>query len=269
MNENNLTPILYLPHGGGPLPIMGECSHASMIEFLKTVPAQLGDPKAILLISAHWEENQATITSGAAPELIYDYSGFPPETYRYKYPAPGAPCLAEALAELLLSKGIDSHCSPTRGFDHGMFIPLMLMYPDANIPCIQLSLLNSLDPQAHIDIGKALAPLREQGVLIVGSGLSFHNMAAMRQADAEGMELSIAFDHWLIESCCSASLSNVERERRLSHWKQAPNAEYCHPREEHLLPLHVCFGAASVANSAGQVVYNDLFAGKRISAFSW
>lgn len=262
-----LAPVLYIPHGGGPMPLLGEPSHRHLVDFLQRVPASLATPEAIVVISAHWEEPQPTITGGERPELIYDYSGFPPESYRFQYPAPGAPELANRLCALLAAAGLAPQMDTRRGFDHGLFVPLLLMYPQAGIPCIQLSLLGSLDAAAHIALGKALAPLRRERVLIVGSGFSFHNMRAFftspHGTPDQGNE---SFQQWLIATCTESSLSPGEREQRLVAWETAPHARYCHPREEHLLPLHVCYG---MAQTQAQLVFDELVLGKRACALLW
>lgn len=269
MSQNPLAPILYLPHGGGPLPLLGDPPHEGMVNFWKQMAEKFPNPDAIVMISAHWEADVASITAGEAPELIYDYSNFPPETYQYKYPAPGSPALAQQLAEMLAAGNIPVKQDAERGYDHGMFVPMMLMYPEANIPCVQLSLLGSLDAQQHIDMGKALAGLRQQNILIIGSGLSVHNFPAMRRKNADDQKQSRAFDGWLVETCCADELTAEQREQRLSHWESAPSGRFCHPREEHLLPLHVCFGmAVSGASKAGHA-YSEQWNGLAISAFLW
>lgn len=264
-----LAPVLYLPHGGGPLPLLGDQSHTALIEFLKTVAGQLGTPAAILIISAHWEAAQASITSAAQPELIYDYSGFPPEAYEIQYPARGEPQLAAEIFDLLAASHIEARLDDQRGFDHGMFVPLKLMYPNADIPCVQLSLRKGLDPAAHIAMGKALAALRSKNILIIGSGMSYHNMSGFFAHTAESLAASEAFDNWLVETCTSQNMSRTESEQRLINWEAAPSARYCHPRAEHLLPLQVCYGIACVESETASVIFNKLVMGKRISSLLW
>lgn len=264
-----LSPVLYLPHGGGPLPLLGDKDQEGLVDFLKGLFKSLAEPSAILLISAHWEEPQATLTSGNQPNLIYDYSGFPPEAYKIQYPALGNFALAQEIAELIEKNGIKVKLDEQRGFDHGMYVPLKLMYPDAHIPCIQLSLVKGLDPSKHIALGKCLASLRKKNILILGSGFSFHNLKLFFQPQPETHKKSIAFDQWLIDTCTNKTLSQPEREERLNGWEESPNARYCHPREEHLLPLHVCFGAASVETPIAKVIYNEDFMGARNTGFRW
>lgn len=264
-------PVLYIPHGGGPLPLLGEPSHRALMDFLRAIPERLGASKAILLVSAHWEEAQPTLTAATQPALIYDYYGFPPESYAITYPAPGDPALAQRAAALLRAAGFQAQLDDQRGFDHGMFVPLKAMYPRANIPVVQLSLLQNLDAGLHIEMGRALAPLREEGVLIIGSGLSFHNMRAfLHGAGTEQYGWLLAFDAWLRETCAGADLSAQERTTRLAHWlQQAPYGRYNHPREEHLLPLHVCFGAALADTPRAEVVFHDTVMEKMVSALLW
>lgn len=262
--------VLSIPHGGGPLPLMGDPMHQAMVDFLKGTQATVGQPSAILLISAHWECAQPTLTSGAAPELIYDYGGFPPEMYQLKYPAPGSPDLANKAAQLLASAGFDPALDPQRGFDHGVFVPLLLMFPDAQIPVVQLSLLSSLDPAAHLAMGQAIAPLVDDNVLIVGSGFTFHNMGAFdlgrSGADVPVDAQNQAFEEWLRHTCTSSELSAEDRTARLVGWEDAPGARWSHPREEHLLPLHVCSGAGG---GPADLAFDDLVLGMRSSGYSW
>ena len=266
--SDGVTRVLTIPHGGGPLPVLGEPSHARMVEFLSSTENSIGRPSAIVVVSAHWEAARPTITSGAAPGLIYDYGGFPEESYRLHYPAPGAPVLAARIAELLATAGIEPSLDPNRGFDHGVFIPLMLMYPDASIPVIQLSLLSSLDPAAHIAMGAALSPLAGDGVLILGSGFTFHNMSAFDPGNPQtGSDpQNEAFETWLGSTCTDPDLNEDERRQRLIGWADAPGARWCHPREEHLLPLHVCYGAGG---GPATRVFDDLVLGKRASGYAW
>lgn len=259
-------PIVFLPHGGGPMPLLGDANHRELIAFLKDLPGQLPTPDAILVITAHWEEPVASISSAAAPGMLYDYYGFPAESYEFQYPAPGNPELAVHIETLLQQYGIDAHLDPRRDYDHGTFVPLMLAYPDAQIPVVQLSLLHSLDPAAHIELGKALAPLREQGVLILGSGMSFHNMRAFFSGDPAVTARSELFDNWLEQTLTLPSA--LEIEQQLIAWKSAPEARFSHPREEHLLPLLVCFGAAS-EQPAAEKIFSGLFFNTRISSFMW
>lgn len=270
MSENSkksLHSVLYLSHGGGPLPFLGEESHKELLAGLKNIATLLEKPSAIIVISAHWEEGKTTITSGANPELIYDYYGFPQESYAIEYPAPGNPVLARKIFDTLKKNGIEAALAEERGFDHGVFIPMKIMYPDANIPCVQLSLVNSLNPAEHIRIGKALAGLEAENVLVVGSGFSFHNLKAFFSPSTEAIRsMNESFEQWLLTTCSSHALSENEREKRLVNWENAPAARFCHPREEHLLPLHVCYG---VVQSPARQVFSWEVMGKQVSTYLW
>lgn len=238
---------LYISHGGGPLPLLGDPAHAELVRTLQGLAKTIPRPEAIIVVSAHWEADVATVTTSAAPGLLYDYYGFPPESYRIDYPAPGAPHLAERICEVLRAEGIPADGDGVRAFDHGLFVPLKLMYPAADIPCVQLSLLSSLDATAHLDLGRALSGLAAatgESLLLLGSGSSFHNLQAFFDGrDANMYSHNRAFEHWLDETLSLATLTESERLHRLEHWELAPHGRYCHPREEHLLPLHVCYGA--------------------------
>jgi 4,5-DOPA dioxygenase extradiol len=243
MNHNQN--ILFLSHGGGPMPLLGDEGHKEMVACLQEIATKIIKPSAIIVVSAHWEEIIPTITSGENPSLIYDYYGFPQESYNIEYPCKGEPQLAEQIYNLLKSAEIEANLNENRGFDHGLFVPLKIMYPNADIPCVQLSLVNSLNPEQHLDIGRALQNLDYKDLLVVGSGFSFHNMKAFFTSDdTESKAKNEAFEDWLLETCSNSDISEKERRNRLSQWAKAPSARYCHPREEHLLPLHVCYGIA-------------------------
>lgn len=266
MTDKNQAQIIYFSHGGGPLPILGDPGHKAMVDFMTRLPLQLRKPDAILVISAHWEESAATILGNQSPPMFYDYYGFPDKAYEINYPAPGNPGLATRIVEILNHQNIAARIDGQRGFDHGLFIPLRLMYPEADIPALQLSLLRGLNPAAHLALGKALQELSRENILVVGSGFSFHNMRAFSWQNISSPDpANDAFQDWLIE-VCTAPLSQPERERRLVEWEKAPSARYCHPREEHLLPLHVCAG---MADKPGRLIFDDQILGKRGVAFLW
>jgi aromatic ring-opening dioxygenase catalytic subunit (LigB family) len=259
--------ILYIPHGGGPLPLLNEPGHADMTRFLRDFPATILKPDAIVVISAHWEEAVISVTAAESPQLLFDYEGFPAETYEYQYEVSGHPELAGRVCNMLGDEGIDARLDHQRGLDHGVFVPLMIMYPVADIPCIQVSLAASLDAAEHVRIGQAISRLKAENLLILGSGFSFHNMQAfMRKTDDLVDPRNQAFETWLTETCSDQRLSEKERESRLANWEQAPHARYCHPREEHLLPLQVCYG---VGGSAARTVFQDKVAGFIVSAYQW
>jgi 4,5-DOPA dioxygenase extradiol len=265
-NPENKAQIVYFSHGGGPLPILGDVGHKAMVDFMIQVPSQLRKPDAIIVISAHWEENAATLLGARSPTMFYDYYGFPDEAYEIDYPAPGSPELANRITELLNNNNVPARIDPQRGFDHGLFIPLKLMYPQADIPSLQLSLLRGLNPAAHLALGKALRGLIHENILVVGSGFSFHNMGAFSWRGISAPDpANDSFQNWLIE-VCTGPIPQSQREKRLNEWKEAPSARYCHPREEHLLPLHVCVG---IAGQAATTIFDDSILGKRAVAFLW
>ena len=256
-------PTYYIPHGAGPCFFMDDPRGvwSGMAAFLRQLPAGLPErPRAILIVSGHWETRGGfAFTGSPRPGLIYDYSGFPAHTYQLRYDVPGDPALAEEAASLLRSAGLTAGVDPVRGLDHGVFVPLKVALPDANVPVVEMSVERSLDPALHLAAGRALAPLRDQGVLIVGAGMSFHNLRGY--GDPRFTRPSEDFDRWLIESI---ALEPAERAERLTHWQSAPAARLSHPREEHLLPLLIAAGAA---HSRGEQVYGERVLETAISGF--
>jgi aromatic ring-opening dioxygenase catalytic subunit (LigB family) len=235
-------PTYFLSHGGGPWPWMKDRTGGAFDRLeasLADIPRQLSSrPNAVLVVSGHWEAPAFTVSSGARPGMIYDYSGFPEDTYRISYPAPGAPEVAARVQALLTAGGMAAGSDATRGFDHGTFSLMKPVYPDADVPVVQLALEAGLDPERHIAAGRLLAPLRDEGVLILGSGSSYHNL---RQWNASAALPSRQFDAWLQQTMQAAPDA---RTARLTQWESAPAARIAHPREEHLLPLMVALGAA-------------------------
>jgi aromatic ring-opening dioxygenase catalytic subunit (LigB family) len=214
----------------------------------------------MVVVSAHWEEPVITASAAAAPQLIFDYSGFPEHTYRLTWPAPGEPELAARVAGLLGQAGLAAAQTVSRGFDHGVFVPLKVMFPQAQIPVVSLSLAASLDPALHLAAGRALASLRDEGVLVVASGMSFHNLRGYFRPETR--ERARAFDAWLTQAVESPA---AERNALLGSWRKAPFAAYAHPREEHLLPLMVAAGAGGEA--PGKRIFGDEPMGAVISAY--
>lgn len=267
MDQSARLPTLFIPHGGGPCffmdpppaaPHLWDRMAAYLRGLLETLPQK---PKAILMISGHWETKRPTLNVGARPDLLFDYYGFPEHTYQLTYKAPGAPELASRVASLLEGAGLPVDTDATRGWDHGVFIPMLLIRPQADIPILQLSLQEKLDPAEHLAIGRALSPLRDEGVLIIGSGMSYHNLRAF--FGPAGSVESAAFDSWLTTAATDAD----QRDARLTGWSQAPGARFCHPQEEHLLPMMVAAGAAE--GEPGLRTYSDQIFNKAISGFQF
>ena len=248
--------IVYLSHGGGPLPLLGDAGHRVMVRFMQDLGDLLRRPKAIVVFSAHWEERRPAVIVEEKPGLLYDYYGFPPESYAYEYPAVSDVALARRIVGLL-----EGEEKSGRGWDHGVFIPLMLAFSDASIPIVQVSQLRSLDAGEHYRMGEQLRSLLEEEILFIGSGFSFHNMRAFGERDDER---NGAFQEYLITACTHADAS--VQKQMLIDWQSAPAARYCHPREEHLLSLHICAG---LAQSAGRVIFDDVIMGKRGTAYLW
>lgn len=259
-------PTVFIPHGGGPCFFMEwnpRDAWDRMAAFLRGLRGTLPQPpRALVVVTAHWQEADFAVGAAQRPGLIFDYYGFPKHTYELQYPAPGEPALAARIGQLLGAAGLATHADDERGFDHGTFIPLLLMFPDADIPVVQLSLRQDLDAAAHLRAGRALQPLRDEGVLIVGSGMSFHNMRAY--GDPRFGPVSDVFDTWLTQA---VALPQPEREQALAAWDRAPQARLCHPprAEEHLLPLMVAAGAGGA--DAGAKVFSDRVMQTTLSAF--
>ncbi|WP_339635803.1 class III extradiol ring-cleavage dioxygenase [uncultured Sneathiella sp.] len=266
-------PTVFVPHGGGPCFFMDwdpADAWDKMAAYLHRVHVDIGQrPKAIVVVSGHWEEPVITVQSNPTPPLLFDYYGFPEHTYKLEYAAPGSPELASRIKNLLLAKNIQVKTDSRRGFDHGVFIPLKLAFPDADIPIVQLSLRSDLDPAGHIAVGEALQPLRDEGVLIIGSGMSYHNMQKLMRnlrSVASGDEVEAeSFDQWLTETIKNPNY--LERKEMLADWEKAPFARDAHPTEEHLMPLFVVVGAAGI--DTGQRMLKDTVLGAVQSAYQF
>jgi 4,5-DOPA dioxygenase extradiol len=236
-------PTLFVSHGAPTLPLEpGETGIA-----WRKIAASIPKPSAILVISAHWETDIPTVSSVVQPETIHDFSGFPKALYELQYPAPGGIALAKTVVELLQQAGIPIQLSNTRGLDHGAWVPLSLMYPDANLPVTQLSLQPNKNPAWHIALGRALEPLREEGVLIIGSGSITHNLRAIfqhRQGEAVPVWVT-EFCDWMAEKIQAGDFESLSNYRN-----HAPHAAQNHPTDEHLLPLFVALGAADKIETA-------------------
>jgi len=259
-------PTYFISHGGGPWPWMKKemgPTYNKLEASLADMPRQIGrTPRAILMVSAHWEAPAFTVMSNPKPSMIYDYGGFPAHTYQVHYDAPGAPDVALRVQALIEAAGLPAQVDAERGFDHGTFSPMAAIYPKADVPVLQLSLRNGLDPAEHMALGRALAPLRHEGVLIIGSGLSYHNL---RNFGPQARDVSTAFDDWLHQTVVQAAPQ--QRIDGLLAWESAPAARIAHPREEHLIPLMVAVGASG--DEAGQRIYHEdaFMGGIAVSSF--
>lgn len=258
-------PSIFLPHGGGPCFFMDwtwgpadtwNKTQQFLASLLTTLPAR---PRAIVAVTAHWETLGFVASRAEQPGLIYDYSGFPEHTYELTWPAPGSPTLAAEVVQVLQQNGLQASTAD-RGYDHGVFVPLKVAIPAADIPVVSVSIERSLDPAAHLTAGRALAQLRSQNILILASGMSFHNLRAYFHPQATAQ--SAQFDAWLTSAVESP---RAERERQLSAWADAPGARFSHPREEHLVPLFVAAGAGS--DAPGRRIFTDQPMGAQISAY--
>jgi aromatic ring-opening dioxygenase catalytic subunit (LigB family) len=256
-------PTYFISHGGGPWPWMEERSQhlAPLADSLAAMPSEYPAPKAILMISGHWEGPEYAVMHSARPPMVYDYYNFPPETYEIVYPAPGAPDVAEQAADLIRDAGLPTRLDDEIGFDHGTFVPAYVMYPQADVPLFQVSMRSHYDPAEHFELGRALAPLRDQGVLIIGSGLSYHNL---RMLGPDSRVPSEAFDAWLTETL---PLPAAQRTPRILDWESAPYARTCHAKEDHLVPLFAALGAAENDTATRTYHQKEVFGGLTASSF--
>ncbi|MFK5883576.1 MAG: class III extradiol ring-cleavage dioxygenase [Candidatus Izemoplasma sp.] len=258
-----MSKTVYLPHGGGPLPLIDQKTYINMNKFIKNI-GESSNPEAIIVFSAHLETKEVTVIYDNIDNLLFDYYGFPEETYKYEYNPPKAIKLGKSIITKLNKAGIKT-VSSTRGFDHGVFIPLMIMYPKATIPVIQISLKEGLDELFHINLGKALSFLKDDNILFLGSGFSFHNIREFfnnKLVDDKNNQ----FHDWLTEVISSDKLSEEQRTKKLINWVQAPNSSYVHPTAEHLIPLHICYG---INQRSGKVVFNEEINNKTTIGVLW
>ncbi len=260
-------PTYYIPHGGGPCFFMEwtmgpKDTWDKMADWLRHMKDGVGAvPKAIVVVSAHWEERAFSVTTGKAPPLLFDYYGFPEHTYQLRYDAPGAPELAQRIRDLLEGAGFETGADAERGFDHGVFVPFKLIYPDADIPVVQLSLKAGLDPAEHIKAGRALEPLRREGRADRRQRYELSQYARFRPRHGD----SETFDTWL--TAATTEKSAETRNEKLTHWAEAPVARRVHPREEHLIPLMVAAGAAG--EDLGRKVFDDHVMAVQVSAYAF
>ncbi|HVJ31483.1 MAG TPA: class III extradiol ring-cleavage dioxygenase [Terriglobia bacterium] len=257
-----MQPSLFLSHGAPTLPLTSCPAH----DFLVDLGLQLKKPRAILVASAHWETATPAVSAVAANETIHDFYGFPQALYQLTYPAPGLPELAESVSDLLCTAGLACQIDHHRGLDHGAWVPLMLMFPEADVPVLQLSLQQGLGPAHHLQLGRALAPLREQDVLIVGSGSLTHDLSRFRgqRLDSPAAPDVDAFADWMTERLMRSATCDL-----LTYRRQAPYAAAHHPSEEHLLPLFVACGAGGEKATAQHLHRSTTFGFLRMDAFAF
>jgi len=262
-------PTIFISHGGGPcfwippLPSFDPDMYNRLANYFGGLLGNLPErPKAILVVTAHWETVRPSFAANPQPGMVYDYYGFPPHTYELKFPAPGSPLLAERARALLAAAGIASDVDPHRGFDHGVFVPMMKSLPNGDLPVLEMSIQTDYDPAKHIAVGAALAPLRDEGILIIGSGLSYHNQ---REFFSPSGARAAVWNKWLTDAVTNANPQT--RNAQLIEWTQAPHAREAHPREDHLLPLMVTAGAGGY--DIGRLVYTDSMGNKPVSGFAF
>ncbi|KAL5615058.1 uncharacterized protein BROUX77_000895 [Berkeleyomyces rouxiae] len=274
-------PVICISHGGGPLPVMGDPSQETIIYSLKNrVPKILGigtpnQPRAIILITAHWQTTTPTISSAKKHKLLYDYYGFPDECYKLKYDADGSPEIAQDIAKALTAEGLIPQLDSKRGWDHGVFIPMLLIHPEASIPIIQVSVLESEDPAAHFRIGAALGKLRDQNIAILGSGFaSFHSIRLMfdmmRNPTSANADVTRHKNRSWGKALNDAvgTIDRSDRLAKLSKWREFPSSYDMHPPHggDHFMPLLVCAGAAGDEKAEK---YADAFLDLDIDTFYW
>lgn len=260
----NRMPTYFISHGGGPWPWLPDMAAQlePLARSLAAMPGEIGvRPEAVLMISGHWETDAFAVMHNANPPMVYDYYNFPPHTYEIRYAAPGAPKLAERVAGMIAGAGLPTRLDDEMGYDHGTFVPMALMYPQADMPLIEVSMRHDYDPAQHMALGRVLAPLRDEGVLIVGSGLSYHNLA---EFGPRARVPSEAFDTWLNQAL---ALPPAERRQAVLNWEQAPCARQCHAQEDHLVPLFAALGAAEEEPAACVYHQTGIFGGVTASSF--
>lgn len=255
----SVLPSLFVSHGA-PTLVIDPCPTR---EFLMGLGPRLGKPKAIVCATAHWTTSSPVLSSAARPGTIHDFWGFPDELYDMRYAAPGNPGLAGRARELLSEAGIDCGLDGGRGLDHGTWVPLKLMYPDADVPVVQLSVQPQGSPAGHLKIGKALAPLRREGVLVMGSGSLTHNLRDLREPGASPQRYAADFARWAVEMVESG------READLAEYlSKGPDGGRNHPTAEHFLPLLTAMGAG--LGQSGRLAHDDMMYGVlSMGAFTW
>lgn len=252
---------LFLSHGAPTLPLEDVAAR----HFLEGLAATMPRPRAILVVSAHWETRVPTVNAVERNSTIHDFSGFPEALYRMSYPAPGDPALAERVVDLLTEAGLSAATDTSRGLDHGAWVPLLLAWPHADIPVVQLSVQSQIGPGHHLEVGRAIAPLANEGVLIIASGSYTHDLSSWRgQAGMNEPAWVTDFANWFDGALTAGRTCDLLAYRRL-----APNAQRNHPTEEHLLPLFVALGAAGPNAAANRLHSSNTYGVLRMDAYAF
>ncbi len=261
-----MQPSLFLSHGSPVLPLMRMPASEFLAGLGKAWEERFGRPKAILVASAHWETDQPMVNAVAVNETIHDFYGFPAPLYRLRYPAPGAPKLADRVSDLLCAAGLQSRIDTQRGLDHGAWCPLILAWPEHDIPVLQLSVQSELGPAHHLQLGEALRPLRDEGVLIIGSGSWTHDLRRFRGQALDAPETAdvTEFSDWMDQA-----LQEGRRCDLLTYRHKAPFAVQQHPTEEHLLPLFVAMGAGGDALKPERLHSSNTYGMLRMDAYAF
>ncbi|KAL2062457.1 hypothetical protein VTL71DRAFT_6723 [Oculimacula yallundae] len=268
--------VIAVCHGGGPMPVLGDPGHAELVKSMSTrIPPilHLGTPqapRAIVLVTAHWSESQPTISNAASHRLLYDYGGFPAEAYSLKYPAPGSPEVAQEVFNVLKGAGFQPKMDEERGWDHGVFIPMLLINPKADVPIVQLSVMDSASPKQHFEMGKALAKLRDSNVAIVGSGMpTMHNLRALFSAQGNESGYRKRNDEWSARLTKTTKIADIEeRGKSFEGYREWVGSKEAHPvgGEEHFLPLVVCAGAGGEGVAGA---FGDELMGRKHYSYYW
>lgn len=262
--NNKTFPSIFVSHGAPTLVLDENAAHLFLKQLGKDLITKHGKPAAILAVSAHWETQIPTVSGAEKPEMIYDFGGFSPDLYEIVYPAPGAPQLAKRVGELLAANHSTFRISTTRGLDHGAWVPLRLMFPAADIPVAQFSVLRGETPRKHCEIGRALAELRKENVLILGLGSLTHNLSELNNTN-ETLGWAKEFDNWFDEKLTGGDLESI-----LNYQRLAPNAELAHPTPEHLLPIFTALGAGSFpAEKAARLHQSWTFGSLSMASYSF
>lgn len=252
-------PVLFVSHGSPMLPF----EQIPARDFLAGLGERLPRPRAILCISAHWETAAPAVGGAERPETVHDFYGFPDALYRLRYPAPGAPALAGRARDLLSAAGLQCRIDPGQGLDHGAWNPLLLMFPKADIPVAQLAIQQPLGPAHHLAMGEALAPLRAEGVLVLGSGGAVHNLREFSMGDGATAPWAAAFDDWLADRVAAD-----DRKALVDYRSLRSEAARAHPRDEHFLPFFVALGAGK--GTPGRAIHRSFGEGSiSMAAFAW